>query len=215
MKLLMYLSVVALLLLSSCGGTAPKPFVGKIRYEISPVDTALQKLIPTSKMVVYTNDTISRIETENPIFGKQITIKHLELKKSYLLVSFQGANYAIQTSETMDTVKVEPYAFEKIKGKSNPILDQKTAQVEVSKSTFDAPIEVVYFAEIRPDLLDVFEGIKGLPAIYQMNTKDGLMQYRAIELEEGPVSRDLFGIPSDYQRISLEAFLDLVMPKEN
>ena len=38
-------------------------------------------------MRVYTNDTLVRTENESPLFGKQILIKNLNLKKQYLLLN--------------------------------------------------------------------------------------------------------------------------------
>ena len=62
-------------------------------------------------MVVYTNDTLSRIEVLNDALGEQVTIKLMELKKSYLLMSMMGKKLAIQTDERDDSSKIEPYQF--------------------------------------------------------------------------------------------------------
>ena len=68
------------------------PFTGKLVYSIQITDTSLRKLIPTKTMVVYTNDTLLRIENDTDKLGKQVVIKHLILKKSYLLIRTPIAN---------------------------------------------------------------------------------------------------------------------------
>ena len=45
------------------------PFAGKLVYSIQITDTSLRKLIPTKTMVVYTNDTLLRIENDTDQLG--------------------------------------------------------------------------------------------------------------------------------------------------
>lgn len=194
-------------------------FTGKITYTIEAVDTAVRKFVPTQTMTLYTNDTLSRLEVNSPVFGQQITIRHLTLHKSYLLVEFDGKKYAIQTDDTAkegDTTRpLDPYTidYKCFKKKKIGTYKMKRAQVVQKQKEFNQ--EIYYFTKIRPDLLDVYEGIKGLPAIYYLDSKDGLMKYTAIEISKEFVSKDLFGIPSDYKRIRFDDFLKEIMPEEN
>jgi hypothetical protein len=208
-------NLIFFLLTFSTSIFSQKGFSGHILYEISTANTSLAKLMPITYMHLYTNDTIARIENDNPIFGKQITIKHLELEKSYLLLEHQGGFYAIQTPSRSDSLLESLYNFDYKCIGTKKIAGRKTKKVIVGNSKNMEETEVQYFKNIRPDLLDVKEGIKGLPAIYSLITKDGELIYKAILIEEKVVNRDLFGIPSNYKKLSLKEFLDLIKPVEN
>ncbi len=198
----------------SCAKKVTEPFVGHIQYKIVPADTAYADLIPETTMELYTNDTIVRIETRNAIFGKQVSIKHLELKKSYLLLTFNNEKYAIQTSQKEDTI-VHDFTFEKVKGRSKDMFNEKTKKCKAIYKEDQSEREIIYFEGIRPDLLDVYPGVEGLPARYSLNTKDGPVIYEVVQLKRTPLSKDLFGIPTDYKKLSLDEFLSIAMPKEN
>ncbi|NRA10635.1 MAG: hypothetical protein HRT57_01610 [Crocinitomicaceae bacterium] len=63
-----------------------KGFSGMLEYSVSLKDTNLNVFNKESSMIIYTNDTISRMENFTGQLGKQVTIRHMELNKSYLLI---------------------------------------------------------------------------------------------------------------------------------
>ena len=84
---------IAFILISSClfGQTSSfKPFRGAFTYKVELVDSTLKKGVFQYYMRVYTNDTLVRTENESNLFGKQILIKHLTLKKQYLLLTYEN-----------------------------------------------------------------------------------------------------------------------------
>ncbi len=194
-------------------------FQGKLVYSIEMADTSLQRMIPSTIMTIYTNDTIVRIENETNQLGKQIIIKHTILNKSILLIDNKDTHYAIQTDLSKklenvqgDSTKIQ-YTFKKKLGKIK-ILNLKANRMSVGVVGQDKKIEILYLKQMSPKYIDAFEGIPGLPVRYYIKTEYGIAVYTLIFIEKTPVDKDLFGIPSNYKRVSFDQFLDEVL-KEN
>ena len=92
--------ITLLLILLSFGINAQKTkaFTGKLTYRYEFQDTVLQKMNKPGFEVLYTNDTIVRIENETIHLGQQVMIKHLELRKSFLLIRTSFGDFAVKTS---------------------------------------------------------------------------------------------------------------------
>ncbi|MFA7273547.1 MAG: hypothetical protein WC044_06740 [Crocinitomicaceae bacterium] len=210
MKLFNILLSVSVLIFTGFTGLAQKPFVGEIKFKVSMIDTNVQQLIDDREMFVYTNDTLSRMEIMNDALGPQVSIKHMVLKKSYLLMNFMGTKLAIQTDQNKDSSKSEAfeihYKFWGRKKINGFVLKKATIYRDDLKETRT----IWYFKSIRPDILDVYPGIKGLPADYYIGTVDGIIHYSLLSIEAKPMEKELFGIPSDFKRITLSEFMEHV-----
>lgn len=189
-----------------------KPFQGKLVYRIEYQKAPDSAAVVQSRTAVYTNDTLVRVESETIQFGQQVLIKHLVLRKYYLLLEFEGQKFAIQQHMPADTVPSK-YTFKKRSGRKK-IAGMKARRVLVSTASFEKPLEMWYFPSVSPRYLDVLKGIKGLPADYYIQMEDGYLHYVLESIEPGPVDRDLFGLPSDFRRVSFDEFMELMMPKE-
>ena len=179
------------------------------------LDTNIQKIIDKREMVVYTNDTLSRIEVQNDALGDQVTIKHLELDKSYLMMTMMGKKLAIQTHGREDSTLAQPYEFKyKLFGrkKVNGFVLKKAI---VFREDLEEKRKIWYFKDVRPEILGMYDGIKGLPADFYIGTIDGIVHYQIEFIEKQVVSKDKFGIPSDYEKIKLKDFMDHVRSAEN
>ena len=185
-----------------------KPFTGKMTYTIQMADTSLRELIPTSKMTVYTNDTLIRIENETDQIGKQILIKHLTLNKSYLLLETPLGKFAIQTDHANDTLPSR-YSFQK-KSFKRKIAGIRANRLMVSHADMNAPREFLYLKKYSPKYLNNFNNFPGLPVHYYIVSIDGIYEYTLSSMEHMLPEKDLFGIPSDYKRISYNDFVDLM-----
>lgn len=215
MKINTLLISISLILFFTLNALSQNGFTGILKYKVSMLDTNMQKLIDEREMLVYTNDTLSRMEIMNDALGKQISIKHLELKKSYLLMDFLGKKLAIQTDQNKDSTIFEPYRISyKMFGKRkvNGMILKKAI---VYRDDLKENRKIWYFKTIRPDIMDYYPGIKGLPADFFVGTVDGILQYTLISVESKPVEKDLFGIPSDYEKITLSDFLNKLNSIEN
>lgn len=203
--------ILSLIVLFFCRSqTFGQNFTGKIVYQVQMLDTALQTLIDNRELVVYTNDTLSRVVAQNDALGEQVTIKHMPLQKSYLLMNMMGKKIAIQTNSSGDTSKIEPYTFRyKFFGrkKVNGFVLKKAT---VFREDLKEKRIIWYFKKLRPDIMEMYPGIKGLPADFYIGTVDGIVHYSLKSIEKSDISKDLFGIPSDYEKITLEEFMNFV-----
>lgn len=192
-----------------------EPFQGKLVYSIEMADTAMQKFIPTRTMVIYTNDTIVRIENETSQLGKQVVIKHTLLNKSILLLQNGNNKYAIQTdlskNQTQKSDTTTPsYSYKKKIGKRK-ILELKANRLLMISKSQKNSLEILYLKNYSPKYIDAYNDVPGLPVRYFLNTDDGVVVYTLIYIEKTSVNRDLFGIPSDYKKVSFDQFLDEVL----
>ncbi len=182
-------------------------FSGKLVYSVSITDTSLQKMIPSRQMIVYTNDTLIRIENTTDQLGFQVIIKHLVFNKSYLLLNTPINNYAIQTDYNDDQEIKYPYSYTTKRGKRK-ILGLKAKRLMVSHENFEEPIEFLYLPQYTPKYINTLENFPGLPVLYYISSVDGTYEYRLISMENTAPNHDLFGVPSDYKRVTFDNFLN-------
>ncbi len=189
--------------------TAPtfEKFSGKLVYSVTITDTSLLALIPPREMVIYTNDTLIRIENETDQLGKQVIIKHLILNKSYLLLSTPINNYAIQTDHNDGKEIKYPYSFTTKRGKRK-IAGMKAKKLMVSHENFESPVEFLFLPNYSPKYINTLENFPGLPVLYYISSVDGTYEYRLISMEQNTPEHDLFGIPSDFKRVTFDDFLN-------
>ncbi|MCE3294666.1 MAG: hypothetical protein K0R65_380 [Crocinitomicaceae bacterium] len=199
------------ILLLSFGSYAQqyKPFSGKLIYQVDFTDSVSKKSAPTSFMTVYTNDTLVRLETESGRMGKQSTIRHLVLNKYYILLEVNGEKYAIQHQAEADT-SASKYTFDKKWGKKR-FDGKKAKKVQVNATGFTEPLTMYYFKDISPKYIEAIKGVPGLPVEYYIQTEDGMFRYKLVEFSEETTDRDLFGIPSDYQKVTFDEFMNKMM----
>lgn len=195
-----------------------KSFVGMLEYKITVADTSLSHLVPENKMIVYSNDTIVRIENFTQHLGKQVTIRHMVLNKSYLLVETPFGKYAIRADHNeIDSAKANQpskYTFTK-KHWKRKILGKKANRMEVSHEYFEEPVEMLYLKGYSSKLLDAFDDVEGLPVKYTVATADANFKYELVKMSEYTPNNDLFGIPSDYEKIGFDEFMDKMIESKS
>jgi hypothetical protein len=207
-SMMIRISFLFLLLSFSSFGQKQVPFTGKLTYKVEFADTNFRELIPPSTMVVYSNDTLIRIENETDQLGKQVLIKHLHLNKSYLLLDTPLGKFAIQTDYAGDTLPSK-YTFEKKRGKKK-IAGIKARKLLVSHPDMKTKREFLYTRKYSSVYLNNFKDFPGLPLHYYIINVDGVYEYTLQSMEIMLPEKDLFGIPSDYRRISYSDFVDLM-----
>ncbi|WP_300665603.1 hypothetical protein [Fluviicola sp.] len=184
-----------------------QPFSGVLKYKASIMAPDTNAIMKTWGVTLYTNDTVVRVETETEQFGVQVYIRNMNLNKAYLLLELDGNKYAIQTdlSKKSDSVVEKGYTVKKKFGskKIAGIKARKYFVKDVNTAGF-----YCYFAKKMPNkYLQVYPEVSGLAVDYYIPSQDGLIHYELLEKKDEKLSRDLFGIPSDYKRISFEEFM--------
>lgn len=181
-----------------------------LEYKITVDDTSLADLYPETRMFIYTNDTIVRMENLTSTLGKQVTIRHTEKQKAYQLIETEFGNFAIKAdlTESHDTVpKEERYTFKK-KCKKEKILGKKAISYEVNQKTYKTPKTFLFYKNMSNKYLNTFEDVPYLPVVYYVTTYDAILKYELVRVNEYSPERDLFGIPADYQRVTFDEFID-------
>ena len=119
--------------------------------------------------------------------------------------------YAIQTDLSKEKTDKDStknnYTYKKKFGKRK-ILNLKANRMQVSLTDAKKSFEILYLKHLSPKYVDAYKDMPGLPVRYYLNTADGVFVYTLISMEKKQVNRDLFGIPSDYKRVSFDQFLE-------
>jgi len=190
---------------------AQKPVSGVFLYKatISLPDTNV--VLKSWNVRVYTNDTIVRVETETPQMGQQVYIRHMSLDKAYLLIGYDGKNYAIQTdlseNKTVDTVP--PQYTIKRKFGSKKVAGYKSKKYYVLDKGQTEGYYCYFAKKIDGKYLEVYPEVPKLAVDYYLPSQEGLIRYELVSFTPEILSRDLFGIPSDFKRITFEEFINL------
>lgn len=196
------------------GQKKTKPFTGMLEYKITVHDTSLRSLYPDNAMRLYTDDTITRMENFSQQLGSQTTIRHIQLNKSYLLLTvYDTVNFAIKADlNTQDTAKRESkYTFKK-KLFKRKFMGMRANRMLVSHPDFEEPIEFLYVKKFSKEYLNNFEEVPGLLVKYSVATPDAVLDYELVEKRDYMPDHNLFGIPSDYRKVTFDEFMDYMFP---
>lgn len=201
-----FLFAFGITLLTSFSGFSQSPFSGVLKYKASVMVPDSNKIWKSWNVTLYTNDTVVRVETETEQFGVQVYIRNMTLNKAYLLLELDGNKYAIHTDLSKKTDSLpKSYTVTKKIG-SKKIAGLKTRKYLVKDDNTDG--YYCYFSKkLSNKYLQVYPEVSGLAVDYYIPSQDGLIHYELIEKKDQQVDRDLFGIPSDYKRISFEEFM--------
>lgn len=190
-----------------------KPFSGKLVYSIQIRDTSLRKLIPMKHMLIFTNDTLVRIENETEQLGIQVMIKHLVLNKSYLLLQTPTGKYAIQTDHGTHKIDSFPYTYKKKWGKTL-ICGKKANKLLVKSKNFPDDLIFYYYKNTSVKYLNSHGNFPGLLVKYYLPSADGIYEYTLVKQEEMMPPKDAFGIPSDFKKVSFDEFMNEILKKQ-
>lgn len=205
-----YVAAAIILFLTFSAG-AQQPFSGVLEYRatISLPDTGV--VLSQWRVRIFTNDTVVRVETETKL-GLQTYIRHMELNKAYLLLDYGTDKYAIQNdlSETVSDDTLAPrYSVKRRWFGGKKIAGLKSVRYQIVDTGSKEGYDCWFTKKLRGDYLTVYPEIPFLATDYFLPSPDGLVHYELTEVKQMPLSRDLFGIPSDYKRISFEEFVNL------
>jgi hypothetical protein len=200
-----------LLLLGTAFSQKTKPFSGKLIYSIEIADTAMAILFPKTYMTIYTNDTIVRIENETKNLGTQVVLKHSLLNKSILMLNVNNKGYAIQTDLSKHDKKQDTSFYYKKKWGRIKIFGQVAKKIEVIETGHKKGNIFFYLKDYSTKYVDAYSDLPGLPVYYMLTTSDGTFIYTLIHMEETTVDANLFGVPSDYSKMTFDEFLDEIL----
>lgn len=190
-------------------------FTGMLEYKITVRDTNLRSFFPDNTMAIYTNDTVVRQENYTPQLGQQVNIRHIEKNKSYLLLQTDYGKFAIPSDlnalAAKDSSKHESkYTFTK-KGGSRKIAGQKAKRMLVTHPDSEEIFEFWYYKNVDGKYNDAFTELPGLPVKYSVITPDATFDYELVRFVPYSPNRDMFGIPTDFERITFDEFIERML----
>tara|TARA_R110002072_G_scaffold301227_1_gene480580 strand:+ start:7923 stop:8633 length:711 start_codon:yes stop_codon:yes gene_type:complete len=195
-----------------------KPFTGMLEYKLAARDTSMKDILTSYPMVIYSNDTITRTENITKQLGPQVVIHHLILNKSYLLLKTAHGKFAIKTDLSKNANKSDTtqsnYTFEK-KFFKRKILGMKANRILVSHPSFTEPIEFLYLKKTSNKYNKIFDEVPGLLVKYSIATPNGILDYELTKMSKYTPEKDMFGIPSDFKKITFDEFIDIMTSPEN
>ena len=177
-------------------------FSGELTYEIERVD---KKDSIRSFMIIYAKDSLLRVVNFNSISGKQELIKHLRLNRSFILLETPEQNFAVRTNEHLVIDSIENYTFKKQMG-MRKIAGIPVKKLLVHHKEISEAVTFYYTKSISAKYANVYKNLPGLPLLFYIPTKDGLLKYTLKELKNNNPPLDLFMIPQGYKIISFEEF---------
>lgn len=193
-----------------------KAFTGMLEYKISARDTSLKDILPSYPMIIYTNDTLSRKENSTKQLGIQVVIHHMRMNKSYLLLETALGKFAIKTD--LNTVKTDTvksnYTFKK-KFFKRKVIGMKAKRIMAYHPSFKEPIEFLYLKKTSNKYNDIFDEVPGLLVKYSISTADGILNYELVKMNHYSPNHDLFGIPSDFKKVTFDEFLEIMTSPDN
>lgn len=201
-----FLFAFSIILFTTISAFSQEKFSGVLKYKATVMAPDTNAVWKSWGVTLYTNDTVVRVETETQQFGVQVYIRNMLLNKAYLLLELDGNKYAIQTDLSKKTDTIPKNYTVKKKSGSKKIAGLKAQKYLVKDENTEG--YYCYFSKkLGNKYLQVYPEVKGLALDYYIPSQDGLIHYELIEKKNEPVNRDLFGIPSDYKRISFEEFM--------
>lgn len=205
---LLFICLIALSCAPCVVGQQPLSGIFEYKATISLPDTNV--VLKEWNVRVFTNDTIVRVETETQL-GIQVYIRHMTLNKAYLLIDYGTDKYAIQTNlenqAKNDTLQPE-YTIKRKFG-SKKIAGIKCRKYFIQDKNQPDGFYCYFSKKISNKYLEVYKDIPGLALDYYLPSTDGLIHYELKQFIITPVDPNLFGVPSDYKRITFDEFVNL------
>ena len=78
----------------------------------------------------------------------------------------------------------------------------------MNQKAYESPKNFFFYKKLSNKYLNTFDEVPYLPVIYYVTTYDVILKYELVRISEYTPDRDLFGIPSDYERVTFDEFID-------
>lgn len=204
-RLILLSYFMTLLIVNSCGTKIPERFEGKMVYKISSQRIDKMGSDSSGYQIIYAKDSMLRIENFTQL-GKQVYIKHITKNRAYILMEFDGKKVALK-SIPEPPVNTGKYEFKK-KREKTAIAGRTARKMQVKIPNVDSLFYMYYFEDISHDYSEAIPGLPGLPVKYTLIANDELSDFELILFEPKEISIDYFGIPSDYEMMTMDEFIE-------
>ncbi|MDR2834988.1 MAG: hypothetical protein LBV69_02125 [Bacteroidales bacterium] len=223
MKKSSFLFLIALIAISLTS-FAQKTFIGTISYSVEcsgeELDAQTKAQLPTD-MIITTNGLKTRSEQIAPMFTMAQVFDH-KTGAGIILIDIMGQKIAAEMSkEYFDETKEKAGLNATEEPTINYIDETKTIagykckKAEVVNNDGET-MEVYYTEDIilsdetKDKLITGMKGLKGIPMEYTMTSQGISMKFKVKEVLAKKPKSGLFVIDDDYQKMTMEEFLQMM-----
>lgn len=191
---------------------AQKKFEGTItfglEYQDLPAEMAAMEAMLPDEMTIQIKGDKTRLEQSLGMGMSQVTITDLKKGSGTLLMDMMGKKMAVEMSKEelkeMDKKGTKKPEFKYVDGtKSIAGYDCKKAMVVLEGA---GEMEVYYTEDLPSGANKQFEGLKGFPLEYTIDSGQFKMKMTAKSVKKESLGADLFEIPDGFDKMTFEEF---------
>ncbi len=192
---------------------AQKKFEGTItfglEYQDLPAEMAAMSAMLPDEMTTQIKGDKTRLEQSLGMGMSQVTITDIKKGSGTMLMNMMGKKMAVEMS------KEDLKAMEKKNGNKKPEFKyvdgtKKIAGYECKKALVTVEgageMEIYYSEELPAGANKQFEGLKGFPLEYTIDSGQFKMKMTAKSVKQETLGADLFAIPDGYDKMTFEEF---------
>ncbi|MBL4585814.1 MAG: DUF4412 domain-containing protein [Flavobacteriales bacterium] len=192
---------------------AQKKFEGSVTYGIEykdlPAEMAAMEAMLPDEMTIRIKGDKSRIEQSMGMGMSQIVISDAKTESGILLMDMMGKKTAIEMSkeelEKLNAKKKENEPKIEYLDGSKEIAGYKCKKARILTGA-SGSIDVYYTDELPASAHKEFEGLKGFPLEYSVNSGPMNMIMSATNVTKEKLDKTLFDIPEGYEKQSFDEF---------
>ncbi len=214
-KLVVLMISIVVLGVTACAGDGEGgkiKWTGKIKYTLDydlPEAYESQRAMLATEMTCYIGKGFTRVEQTSTI-GDQITINNISTGVTTVLMDLMGKKIAISTEDVEDADKVEPQIEYLDETKEIAGYSCKKAVYTIMKEGQETVFEVFYTEDLPAEANTQFKGIEGFPMEYVIEAQGMVITYSAIEVVEEKVNKSLGEVPSGYEQMTYQEFMEMM-----
>lgn len=193
---------------------AQKKFEGTVtfglEYKDLPAEMAAMEAMLPDEMTTRIKGDKTRLEQSMGMGMSQVTITDMKTESGTLLMDMMGKKMAVSMSkdelEKMEKKKAENKPkFNYVKGAGKEIAGYKCEKVMVTMEGV-GEMELFYTNELPAGASKQFDGLKGFPLEYTMDSGQFKVKMTAKSVTKEKLDKSLFEIPSDFEKMTFAEF---------
>ncbi len=193
---------------------AQKKFEGTITYSLEykdlPAEMAAMAAMLPDEMVSRIKGDKTRMEQSMGMGMSQVTISNTKTESGTLLMDMMGKKMAVEMNkEELEKMNPEKAAqkpeFKYISGEEKEVAGYKCKKAIVSLEGVGEMV-VYYTEELPAGANQQYEGLKGFPLEYTMDSGQFKVMVTATEVKTEKLDNSLFEIPDGFEKLTFEEF---------
>jgi GLPGLI family protein len=181
-----------------------------LEYKDLPAEMAAMEAMLPDEMTTRIKGDKTRLEQSMGMGMSQVTITDMKTESGTLLMDMMGKKMAVSMSkgelDKLEKKKAETKPkFNYVKGGGKEIAGYKCEKVMVTMEGV-GEMELFYTNELPAGANKQFEGLKGFPLEYTMDSGQFKVKMTAKLVTKEKLDKSLFEIPSDFEKMTFAEF---------